>query len=283
MDSEYLIANTNNWNDKVDLHYKDGYNSEGVPYFYDVNSFKQGKCSLKNLELDEVGDVSGKSLLHLQCHFGMDTLSWARRGAIVTGVDFSYKAIDVAKELSQQLGINAEFIVSDIYKLNQVLTQEFDIVITNYGVICWLQNLPAWAAVISSFLKEGGIFYLADGHPVASIFEFNFDTRTLYFAYPYQQDTSTPSCDESGYTYGSDRQVTQHTKNYQWNHSLDSILNSLIAESLEIEFLHEYPWCFWKRYDHLEKDENDRYWFPNKQWTIPLTFSVKARRKRSNK
>src|SRR5512136_2825848 len=134
--------------------------------FYDVAGFKAGKNSLKSVELAEVGDVGGKRLLHLQCHFGMDTLSWARLGARVTGVDYAPQAIDLARELAREAGLEADFICASIYDLPERLTGTFDIVFTSYGVLCWLPDLPAWGRVIAHFLRPGGIFYIADGHPI---------------------------------------------------------------------------------------------------------------------
>ena len=142
---EYLKKNLDMWNDWAPLHAE----SE----FYDVEGFKNGRNSLDSIELEEVGDVTGKSLLHLQCHFGMDTLSWARLGARVTGVDFSDKAIDIARSLSTELGIEADFICSSVYDLRKNLDGKFDIVYTSAGVLCWLPDLKQWAEIINHFPK----------------------------------------------------------------------------------------------------------------------------------
>lgn len=139
--------------------------------FYNVDEFKKGKITLKDIELAELGDVKNKSLLHLQCHFGLDTLSWARLGAEVTGVDFSEEAIEYAKRLSQELDIPARFICSNIYDTIELITDKFDIVFTSYGVLCWLPDLVEWAEIISHFLRCGGIFYIVEFHPVNNIFD----------------------------------------------------------------------------------------------------------------
>ena len=137
---------------------------------YDVEGFKKGRCTLSSIELEELDTVSRKSLLHLQCHFGMDTLSWARLGAKVTGVDFSNEAISLARPLSEESGIKAKFICSDMYELPDVLNEKFDIVLTSAGVLCWLPDLKLWAEIISHFLKPRGTFYIFEVHPFSHIF-----------------------------------------------------------------------------------------------------------------
>nr|HMQ81182.1 class I SAM-dependent methyltransferase [Ignavibacteria bacterium] len=138
---KYIEVNRDLWNKKTPVHV--------TSEFYDVASFKKGKSSLNPAELEALGDVSGKSLLHLQCHFGMDTLSWARLGAKVTGVDLADKAIDAARELNAELGLDAEFICSDVFDLKNVLDKKYDIVFTSYGTIGWLPDLDKWADIVS--------------------------------------------------------------------------------------------------------------------------------------
>ncbi|MFX1317456.1 MAG: class I SAM-dependent methyltransferase, partial [Promethearchaeota archaeon] len=145
--------------------------------WYDLEGFLEGKSSLLPIEIKELGDVKGKSLLHLQCHFGMDTLSWARKGAIVTGVDFSDKAIELAKELSNELNITARFIQANIYDIPNIIKEKFDIVFTSYGVLCWLPDLVKWAKVINFCLKPGGTFYIIDGHPFGALIDEKVEKR----------------------------------------------------------------------------------------------------------
>lgn len=147
---KYLQANQKRWEQLTHEH-KDS-------AFYDLEGFKAGKDRLRSIELSELGDVSGKTLLHLQCHFGMDTMAWARRGAIVTGVDFSENSITLAKSLSDELAIPAKFIRSDIYDLPGMLSDVFDIVFTSYGVLHGLPDIDGWADTIAHFVKPGGIF-----------------------------------------------------------------------------------------------------------------------------
>ncbi|MDR7119682.1 class I SAM-dependent methyltransferase [Rheinheimera soli] len=144
----YLQINKNAWDKRTEVHVDSK--------FYDLDSFKKGKCSLNPVELNEVGNVEGKSLLHLQCHFGQDTLSWARLGAIVTGVDLSSNAIGQANALKNDLGLEATFIESDVCQFGREHTKQYDIVYTSYGVLCWLPNLDEWANTIAKSLKTGG-------------------------------------------------------------------------------------------------------------------------------
>ena len=142
-----LETNRNNWNERTPVH--------AASDFYDMEAFKSGRITLKDIERREVGDVSGRTLLHLQCHFGQDTMSWSRLGAIATGVDFSEAAIELARSLNDELGLEARFICSNIYDLPDTLDEEFDIVFTSYGVLTWLPDLDKWAEVIYKRLKAG--------------------------------------------------------------------------------------------------------------------------------
>jgi SAM-dependent methyltransferase len=160
--NEYLQANQKRWDQLADEHERSA--------FYDLAGFKAGKDRLRSIELAELGQVSGKSLLHLQCHFGLDTLAWARRGATVTGVDFSPKAISLARSLSEELQIPAQFYCTDIYDLPQVLAGEFDIVFTSYGVLHGLPDLARWGEIIAHYLKPGGIFYIVEDYPFFRVF-----------------------------------------------------------------------------------------------------------------
>ena len=147
---DLIDLNRRQWNERTQIHV----GSE----FYDVAGFKSGRCSLHPVELAELGDVAGKRLLHLQCHFGMDTLSWARRGAVATGVDFSPESVAVAEGLALEVGLDAHFVCSDIYDLPSNLEGKFDIIFTSYGVLTWLPDLRRWAETISHFLDSPGVF-----------------------------------------------------------------------------------------------------------------------------
>jgi SAM-dependent methyltransferase len=177
MSDKFQTGNQNLWDEWTDIHIHSDY--------YDLRSFKAGRCSLRSIEIEELGDVTSKSLLHLQCHFGLDTLSWARRGAEVTGADFSDRAISFARQLSNEMAIPANFVHSDVIELPSLLDDEFDIVFTSYGVLAWLPDLTRWAEVIAHFLKPGGIFYIVEFHPFFCVFDDSDDIEDLRVAYPY--------------------------------------------------------------------------------------------------
>lgn len=261
---EHIKANREMWNKWAPLH--------AGSEFYDVEGFKNGRCTLKSIELEELGDVSGKSLLHLQCHFGLDTLSWARLRAKVTGVDFSDKAITLARSLSRELEIEADFICSNIYDLPKNLDGEFDIVFTSYGVLCWLPDLQRWAEVISHFLKPGGTFYIVEGHPLMTIFDNSEDATELKVTQPYFH-TAEPMKWEGTGSYAGIQEDKLHTS-YEWTHSLGNILNALIRAGLRIEFLHEFPVASYPGFPFTEQDKAG--WWRVKGNNIPLTFSLKA-------
>ncbi|HEY41166.1 MAG TPA: class I SAM-dependent methyltransferase [Dehalococcoidia bacterium] len=261
---EYLNKNLDMWNDWAPLHAE----SE----FYDVEGFKNGRNTLDSIELEEVGDVTGKSLLHLQCHFGMDTLSWARLGARVTGIDFSDKAIDIACSLSKEMGIKADFICCNIYDLPENLTGTFDIVYTSAGVLGWLPDLKQWAEIIYHYLKPGGFFYILDSHPFSHVFDDSKDVTELNVKHSYFHSPEPTKWEIDG-SYAGARTDRQYIS-YEWTHSMGDIINSLISSGLRIEFLHEFPVLFFKWFPFMKQDEEG--WWRLEGNRIPLTFSIKA-------
>ena len=262
----YRCMNRELWNELTPIH--------AGSEFYDVEGFKAGKSTLKAIELEELGNVSGKSLLHLQCHFGLDTLSWARLGARVTGVDFSDRAIVMARSLSKELGIKADFIHSDIYELPETLSSEFDIVFTSYGVLCWLADLRQWGEIIAHFLKPGGTFYMVADHPLTNIFQSSEEDDELKVTYSYFH-TPEPVKWASPGTYADTSANVSHPA-YEWTHSLSDVVNALISAKLCIDFVHEFPVCAWQRFPSMEQDEAG--WWRLKGDNIPLSFSLKATR-----
>jgi SAM-dependent methyltransferase len=260
---EYLKNNLDLWNELTPIHARS--------IFYDVEGFRKGRCTLDSIELEEVGDVMGKSLLHLQCHFGMDTLSWARLGAKATGVDFSDKAITLARNLSKETGVKADFICTDIYELPEVLSKKFDIVFTSRGVLCWLPDLDHWAKVITHFLKPGGFFYIIEGHPFTMVFD-DEDSRELKVRYSYF-DNPEPDKWEPEHDYADKDAIITHPS-YEWPHSLSAIMTSLINAGLRIEFFHEFPDITYKQFPFMD-EYKARHW-NIKGGMIPLTFSLKA-------
>ncbi|WP_281557722.1 class I SAM-dependent methyltransferase [Thalassomonas sp. RHCl1] len=250
---DYLEINKEAWDKRTQVHV--------ASKFYDVEGFIAGNSSLNPIERQLMGDVDGKSLLHLQCHFGLDTLSWARLGAKVTGVDLSSQAIAQAKELAQTVDLPASFITSDLYSFGETSTEQFDIVFTSYGVLCWLPDLELWAKTIANSLKAGGRFYLVEFHP------FN-DVLSGYGYFP----SKTPDIEEEGtYTENcSGETSTMHT----WPHSLSEVITALINAGIAIEGFQEYPYSPYNCFPDLEYVEDQGYCLPFKGQTIPLVYSI---------
>jgi len=270
MNKKYFDANKELWDEFARLHYETESNE------YSVKSFLEGKTTLKSYELKEMGNVKGKSLLHLQCHFGLDTLSWAREGAIVTGIDISSEGIRLAKLLAKQAKLEANFIESNLYDLPKVLSKKFDIVYTSIGVLCWLNNLKEWGAIITHFLKPGGFFYIAEIHPFSMVFDNETkDIKDLQVYYNYFHDPKPLEFIADG-SYASEETKIKPKKEYEWAHSMSDIINSLIENGLRIEFLNEYPFTVWKQFPFAEREPDGFCHLKNQKAEIPLLFTLKA-------
>jgi SAM-dependent methyltransferase len=267
---EYIETNRAYWDEVTPLHVASD--------FYDVASFKAGRSRLHSIERTEVGDVVGKTLLHLQCHFGMDTLSWAREGAIVTGVDFSPVAIATARSLSSELAIEARFIESNIYDLPDVLSGSFDVVFASYGVVCWLPDFPAWARVAASFVKPGGCFYLIDAHPLLMALDDSPGTAPLTLLYPYQSGGVPNQYPDVDGTYAEKDAKLQHRQTANFSHSLGEVVTSLVESGLQVEFLREWPFAASQALPRMTKSDDDYWRLPPSEPNVPFLYSVRARK-----
>ena len=246
--------------------------------FYDVASFRDGTrpIRLRDYEMAEVGDVTGKSLLHVQCHFGLDTLSWARRGALVTGADFSPAAIAAAKSLAADTGIEARFVLSSVYDLPSNLDDEFDVVYTSRGVLSWLPDVRRWAQVVSHFVKPGGFFYVTEVHPVAMTFDDeNVAPGELRLAYPYWEHERALTFEVKG-SYADRDAPTAGLVEHAWDHSLGEIISALAQAGLHIEFVHEFDFVDWE-IAFLAKSDDGLWRLPlGTKGELPLFFSLRA-------
>ena len=264
---DYMNGNRALWNEMTPIHARSA--------FYDVEGFKRGRITLGNIEREEVGDVSGKSLLHLQCHFGMDTLSWARLGANVTGADFSDEAIALARSLSQELDISARFIQANIYDLPDILDEQFDIVFTSQGALPWLPDIERWGQIVARYLKPGGTFYIIEGHPFVLLFDDAPGITTYQIGYRYFQGPEPLKFEGGGSDYADQSARLTHPS-YEWIHSLGSIVTALSSAGLHLEFLHEFPFCAWQALPFLEEGADGWWRAPEGMIPIPMTFSIKA-------
>ena len=264
-----ITLNRRNWNERTPVH--------AASDFYDVASFKAGRITLNALERATVGDVRGKSLLHLQCHFGLDTLSWSRLGACATGIDISDEAITLARQLNSELDLNADFVRSDIYALPEVLDGEFDIVYTAMGVLTWLPNLGEWAQIVARYLKPGGTFYLLESHPASQVFDEqtalgsprDFSVRYGYF--PDPQGMSVPG---GGPSYAGDDPIESPC--HEWQHSIGETLSALLDAGLKLTSFAEHPVTLYRQFPGMTLGDDGFWRLPFHEQYLPLVFELTA-------
>lgn len=256
--------NRKTWNTKVAIHAE----SE----FYDMESFKSGKSSLNFYEIRALGDISEKEILHLQCHFGQDTLSLARLGARCTGVDISEKGIKLAKKLNKELNLNSDFVCCNVLDTSKYVSKTFDIVFTSYGTIGWLPDLKPWAKMIFERLKPGGLFYIVEFHPIAWMFDYTVSPPEM--KYGYHQKDSIYEEYEGTYANKNSKMISRE---YGWNHSLGEVITSLADAGLHIEYLNEHDASPYEVFPGLVKNDAGMFEFANKLY--PLIFEIKALKK----
>jgi SAM-dependent methyltransferase len=265
-DDEWLAANRSKWDDRTEVHLRS--------QFYDVEGWLRDERGPQEWEIEAIGDVAGLRLVHLQCHFGLDTLSWARRGAEVTGLDFSPPAIEAAEELARRADLSerARFVCADVYEAASALAhQTFDIVYVSLGALCWLPSVERWAAQIAALLRPGGRLYLHDQHPLC--WALSFEEPVIEHTY-FEEDA--PFVEDSTMTYTDAYRALVATRSFEWNHSLGEIVNSLVGHGLRIDRLDEHDWTLWLRYPWLQKDNQGRWRPPPDRPRIPLSFTVLA-------
>jgi SAM-dependent methyltransferase len=261
--TDWRALNRANWDDRVPIHLTSS--------FYDLAGFRAGADSLRPFEPAEAGEVTGKRLVHLQCHIGLDTLSWARRGALVSGLDFSAPAISAASELAHELGIEASFVVSDVYDAVAAFGgRRFDIVYTGIGALAWLPDIPRWARVVTELLAPGGFLYLVEGHPFAQVLD---DATGLVVTRDYFD--SRPSVEDWAHTY-TDGPALEHVRSVQFQHGVGEMITALVQAGLRIEFLHEFDFDAFGRFESLGRQADATYRFPPGRPRVPLIFSVRA-------
>jgi SAM-dependent methyltransferase len=264
---DYLALNRALWNAKTEHHLQSA--------FYDVAGFRAGQTSLKEIELALLGQVTGQRVLHLQCHFGQDTLSLARLGATVVGVDLSDEAIKAARELATELQLPAQFVCCDLYSLPEHLPAEpsFDVVYTTYGVLGWLPDLDRWAAVVAHYLKPGGRLVLVEFHPV--VWMFNSSFTELQYSY-FNRETIEET--ETG-TY-ADRDAPITTTSVSWNHGLGEVLGSLLRQGLQLQDFQEYEYSPYNCFSPTVEVEPGRFQIEPLQHKLPMVYSVVAQKPR---
>lgn len=260
----YIEINRQSWNNLIDAHLKSD--------FYDLEGFLNGKTSLNEIELSLLGNIKGKKILHLQCHFGQDSISLSRLGANVTGVDISDKAIQSARQIANFTNSDTKFICCDIYDLPNHLKEKFDIVFASYGTICWLPDLGRWAKIISQFLKPKGHFIFIEFHPVALMFDDDFDKIK------YRYFNSGPIIEIETGTYAD--KASEIKQGYiNWNHGLSEVINNLISNGLEINSLNEFDYSPYNCFNRTIEMEAKKFGIEHLSNKIPMVYSVTATKK----
>ena len=259
--NKFFDTNRATWNKKVSIHA----NSD----MYDMQAFKNGKSSLMSYELEALGDVNEKTLLHLQCHFGQDTLSWSRMGANCVGVDLSDEGINLAKQLNTELGLNAKFVCCNVLETSHYIKKQFDIVFTSYGVIGWLPDLKPWGKMIAERLISGGTFFMAEFHPI--VWMFDYLEQPPRMKYGYMQDEVIYEEYEGTYADENSKMVS---KEYGWNHGLGQVITALTSAGLRVEYLKEHDESPYDVLPDLVKNEKGMFVLKDKLY--PLIFTLKA-------
>ena len=257
----YIPINRDTWN-----HWT-AHNTESE-HHKDVQRYQATGSSLRSIELAELGEVRGKTLLHLQCNMGADTLSWAKRGALATGVDISDAAIAQACQLAEQSQTPARFLTADLYALPDLLNEQFDIVFTSYGVLWWLPDLPRWAEIVASSVKPGGIFSMVDMHPFTNCIAVEEAGDSLRFsaALPYSHPL------EPLQMLAGDLDSPVRT----WTYGLGEVVTALLQAGLQLTFLREHPMQFYQQFPILTQDEAGWWRWPQAGLELPLLFSLQA-------
>jgi SAM-dependent methyltransferase len=261
----YRLDNLRLWDDRVAVHLETD--------FYAVAAFREGACSLTHIEREALGDVRGKSLLHLQCHFGQDTLSWARLGAHVTGMDFSPRAIAAARRLATELALPARFLESDLYALPDVLDETFDIVFTSYGVLKWLPDIRRWGQIVARYLKPGGTFFLVEFHPFLYVFDYE---QGAQLEHGYFVGETPISYDEEGtYAAMASGDKTAY-RAHSWPHPVSHVIESLLGAGLRLEAFREYPYSTLNCFPFVREAGPERFVHRTHPEMVPILYSVRA-------
>lgn len=274
----FLDANRAHWDELVAVHVA----STG-PDGYDVEALRRGERRLHAIEESELGPVEGLDVLHLQCHFGVDSLILAQRGARVTGLDFSPSAVRTARALAAELGLDARFVEGDLYAAPQLIDGRFDLVYVTWGTICWLPDLPGWGRVAAHFLKPGGRFYFCDAHPAARVFDDSGEAAglplgTLRVHYPYFHGAE-PTANTVTEDYADPTAEIRNQRSFEWEHSVSDVVNAVIGAGLGLEWLHEHDEIAWRLLPVLVPGNHGQYRWPDGfEPRLPLSLSLSARR-----
>jgi SAM-dependent methyltransferase len=260
---EWIRLNRASWDESVPYHL--------ASEFYDVEGFVAGDEPLDPFEIDELGPVEDRTLVHLQCHIGLDTISWARHGAVVTGLDFSAPALAAAREIAERCEVEALFVEGDVYGAVDVLGRQYDVLYTGKGALNWLPDIRAWARVAAALTRKGGTLYLTEFHPFAWVFA----DDSLEVAYDYFH-RDEPFLDESPGTYADPSARLANSTTHEWAHPIGDVVSALAAAGFRIELLHEHDHSRVRRWPFMEQVGDHRFELPDGTPSLPLLYSLKA-------
>ena len=261
-------ANQLAWDERAAIHLRD------TTGFYAIDRFRSGEDLVMEIESAEIGDVKGKHVLHLQCHLGLEALCLARRGAIVTGLDFSDTAISGAKALAAECGLAATFVCSDVYDAPDVLDGNFDIVFVSWGSLNWLPDLYRWAGIVAGLLAPGGYVYMIEQHPFLSMMKEIDGTIQPFFGWRTTPDR--PVVTDMPTAYNGDQTPLVHARLHEWDHPLSEIIGALAAAGLRLDFFHEHELLPWRRLSMMVPVTDRLFRLPASAVQMPLSFSIKA-------
>lgn len=260
----YLETNKSSWNERAKLHYESS--------FYDNKSFIEGRNSLPELDIELLGDINNKTAIHLQCHFGQDTISLSRMGAKATGIDLSDEAITLARQLASDCQTDTKFICSDVYSLPEIIHEKFDICYSSYGTIGWLPDIKKWAEVVAHVTKSGGRFVFAEFHPVIWM----YDDLLEHIQFSYFKDAAIEEVIEG--TYAS-KDAKQTFKTISWNHGLSEVMQALIDQGFQIETFREYDYSPYNVFHKMKEIEPGKFIVEKFGRKMPLVYGLVARKK----
>lgn len=270
----WKAANHAHWDEMVGLHLGPG--------GYDLAALRSGRGRFNAIEEEELWPVDGKHVLHLQCHFGADSLKLAQRGAKVVGLDFSPAAIAAASQLAKELGLadRVRFVQADLYDAPAAIPEPaaFEMVFVTWGAITWLPDIGRWAEIVAHFLKPGGSLYLAEAHPAALVFDDAaplFDGRPGFFAPYFSRE---PVMLEVTQDYMDETATVRNATTYTWIHPLSEIISSLLTAGLTLDWFHEHDAVTWRMFKVLAQDVKKLWRWPDRPW-LPLAFSLRATRR----
>jgi 2-polyprenyl-3-methyl-5-hydroxy-6-metoxy-1,4-benzoquinol methylase len=257
---DYLKVNKELWNKKLEFHLKSK--------MYDMESFRAGRNSLDDIVMDEIGPVRDKTILHLQCHFGQDTMSFARLGAKATGLDLSDKCIESAESINKELGLDAKFICGNVLDTRKLTDELYDIVFTSYGTIVWLPDLDLWAKQVVDSMKPGGLFYMAEFHPVIQMFDYPKED----IAFPYFNTGAFEETLEGTY---ADPTADMKAQEIFWLHGIAEVITALRNHGLTLEFFHEHDYSPYDCFGNSKEVEPGKYVFGSFPYRLPHVYSMR--------